>query len=157
MHADMIQTWGGDAALRVDHFTGNGDYQGFQINPDQGPTGPATIMNADLTTDSPPSALASVTKGGGILIWTTGANCSATPITLSNVYFINNRGMSPGGMGYPTTTSGTACDATLSNNQLSWPKTSPAVVGYATIGAPTAGSFVPSGVAGSNYVSPGYQ
>jgi hypothetical protein len=53
-HADVIQTWGGAKALRVDHLTADGDYQGLQIAPDLGSVGFADLRNVDLTLDPRP-------------------------------------------------------------------------------------------------------
>jgi hypothetical protein len=158
-HADVIQTWGGFKNLRIDHLTANGDYQGLTIDPDLGSEGTADIRNVDLTLDPPPAALASTTVGGGHMIWLSNQtkSCkSATSIRFSNVYVdtTNPRVPSMNTVWPEAHSSDLPCPGTLSGNSVTWP--SLPVTGSVTLGSPLGGSFVPSGVAGLNYTSPGY-
>lgn len=49
-HPDLIQTYGGVAALHVDGFTGSTDYQGFlfKVDTGDGPHGPVTLRHVDI-------------------------------------------------------------------------------------------------------------
>ena len=154
-HADVIQTWGGAKALRVDHLTADGDYQGLTIAPDLGTVGSADIRNVDLTLDPVPSALAGVTVGGGYLIWlTNGSTCNATPTTFTNVYIVDKSVQPLGKLAWPATNATFGCASTLAGGALSW--SGIPVQGSVTLSAPPSGSFVPTGVAGNTYHSPGY-
>ena len=156
-HADAIQTWGGVKDLRVDHLSADGDYQGLTIAPDTGPTESAEIENVDLTVDPTPPELASVTTGGGHMIWmTTGdQTCSSYPITLSSVYIADNRsGLPRSNTVWPEAGGSLACAGVLSGAHVTWP--SLPVTGGVTLGAPPDGQFVPAGAVGIGYTSPGY-
>lgn len=157
-HADVIQTWGGAKDLRVDRLTADGDYQGLQIDPDLGRLGSAEIQNVDLTDDARPSALASETIGGQIMIWLTGGTttCDSAPVSFSNVYLSNDTDrITSGDTVWPATDSGLSCNSVLQGNQISWPKLP--VTGSVTFGTPPNGPYVPLGVAGTKYLSPGYR
>jgi hypothetical protein len=157
-HADVIQTWGGVKDLRVDRVTADGDYQGLTIDPDLGPIGSAQIENVDLTDDARPAALAATTVGGGYMIWlTSGDNtCNAGTTTFQNVYIDNLTDRIPDSNTVFPPSHGTtlACAGSLSGNQMTWPELP--VTGTVIFGSPPDGSFVPSGLAGLGYRSPGY-
>ena len=158
-HADVIQTWGGFRALRIDDLTANGDYQGLTIFPDLGPEGSVDIRDVDLTADSPPAALAATSIGGGHMLWLTGGTTSCTTassIRLSNVYIRSDwRGLGASHIVWPQANGpDLGCRAKIRGNQVTWP--SLAVEGSVTIGSPPNGPFVPVGRAGNAYRSPGY-
>jgi hypothetical protein len=156
-HADVIQTWGGAKALDVDDLTANGDYQGLTIDPDLGSLGSADIENVDLTAEAPPTPLAQGTVGGGIMLWlTAGTNsCESSPVTLNDVYISDTNSLiAPASTVWPSPSSGLKCDARVKGSTVSWPGLP--VNGSLTLSAPPDGSFVPEGVAGNSYVSPGY-
>ena len=156
-HADVIQTWGGAQALEVDDLTATGDYQGLTIEPDVGTLGSAEIENVDLIDEAPPAILASTTVGGGIMVWlTAGTNtCLSAPVTFNRVYVADLTGrIEPANTVWPSTSSGLACRPVVSGNSVTWPDLP--VDGAVTLGAPPSGPFVPHGVAGSAYSSPGY-
>jgi hypothetical protein len=155
-HADAIQTWGGVKVLDVDNLTADGDYQGLTINPNLGTVGKAYISNVDLTDDQPPGALASRTVGGGVMLWlTTTTGCDAPKTSLGNVYIINEHsGLATRRTVWPSTTGDPSCAGLLKGNKMSWPRLP--VTGSVTFGRPQHGSFVPAGVAGGGYRSPGY-
>jgi hypothetical protein len=157
-HADVIQTWGGVKDLRVDRLTANGDYQGLTIDPDLGPVGSAEIENVDLTDDPPPPALAATTIGGGYMIWLTSSDdtCDAPTTTFESVFIDNltDRIADSNTMWPPSTGTSLPCAGTLSDGQMTWPDLP--VTGAVTLGTPPGGPFVPSGVAGLSYQSPGY-
>ena len=124
MHADVVQTWGGVAVLRIDHLSADGDYQGLNLAPDIGRVGQADIENVDLTLDAVPSALATATIGSGHLIWLTrGANsCDAAPVTFRNV-FVRSLGTVPAPNLIWPQAHGTSlpCKAVMSGTVISWP------------------------------------
>ena len=156
-HADVIQTWGGAAKLRVDHLSADGDYQGLTIAPDLGTVGSADLRNIDLTLDRNPPALAHSTVGGGHMVWLTRGTttCDATPTRLNDVY-IDDRSdrVAEAGTVWPSSTGTLACAPRLDAGRVSWPRLP--ITGSVTLGARTTGPFVPVGVAGSGYKSPGY-
>lgn len=157
-HADVIQTWGGVKDLRVDRLTANGDYQGLTIDPNLGSVGSAEIENVDLADDARPSALAATTVGGGYMIWLTSGDdtCNAPTTTFENVYLDNltNRVPDTNTMYPPSTGTSLPCAGVLSGDQMTWPDLP--ITGVVTLGTPPGGSFVPPGVAGLSYQSPGY-
>jgi hypothetical protein len=150
MHADVVQPWGGVRELRIDRLTGSSNYQGLTIQPDLGPIGQATVDHANLRyTGTAPA-------DGGYLIWlTSGASsCQASPVTLFDVYVEPKRGRSLGNSVWPPARSPLGCGATVRRNAARWHRLPArgAVLG----GAPPDGDFVPAGVAGVRYRSPGY-
>jgi hypothetical protein len=157
-HADAIQTWGGAKALDIDRLTADGDYQGLTINPNNGNSVTSSdIENVNLTVDPRPAALAESSVGGGIMLWLTTetSTCNARPVKLSNVYIDNESGRVPSTETiWPSPTSGLPCAAVISGGRASWPGLP--VSGSVSLSAPPAGSFVPAGVAGLSYLSPGY-
>lgn len=156
-HADVIQTWGGAKALDVDNLTASGDYQGLTIDPSIGSLGSADIENVDITAEPRPAAPAENTVGGGIMLWLTAGTttCQSSPVTLHNVYIsdLTDR-IEPVNTVWPSPSSGLACDPTVTGNSVSWPALP--VTGSVTLGASSQGPFVPEGVAGNSYSSPGY-
>jgi hypothetical protein len=155
-HADAIQTWGGVKSLDVDGLTADGDYQGLTISPALGSVGTADIRNVDLTDDARPAPLASLTVGGGIMIWlTTTTSCSSPTVLFQNVYLNNvSDRLNNAGTVWPSSTSALPCAGVLQGASVSWPDLP--VTGSVTFGAPPNGSFVPSAMVGNHYVSPGY-
>lgn len=158
-HADVVQTWGGVGALRIDHLSGDGDYQGLTIAPDLGPVGPVDIANVDLTYEPIPAALAPITVGGGYMIWLTkGVDACSAPsqTTFSNVYVYDEsqRVRTSNTVWPPSIGSGLPCAGQLSGTVATWNNLP--VSGRVTLTAPPGGPFVPAGVAGDSYRSPGY-
>ncbi|HEV7298366.1 MAG TPA: PEP-CTERM sorting domain-containing protein [Tepidisphaeraceae bacterium] len=126
-HADVLQTWGGPSQLRVDRLSGFSSYQGFFLNPMDFSSTPVDLFDF--------RNMNVVT--GGYAYWQT----SDFPIAIQNVWA---RSENP----------------TRDNvDDLLWPK-----VGTQNwrdwadvrLGTPPGGDFVPEGVAGVDYVSPGY-
>jgi hypothetical protein len=148
-HSDVVQPWGGVKALRIDRLTADSNYQGIYSRPDQGAIGSVDLQNVDLTFNN-----AAATTSGGFLLWMTGDACAMAPTALSNVYIAPRLGASVAAAVWPTTTDAT-CPSKLSGNTVTFPKLP--VTGGVIGGAPPAGAFVPSGKAGTAYVSPGYQ
>ena len=157
-HADAIQTWGGVRTLDVDNLTANGDYQGLTIAPSLGSVGTARVENVNLTAEAPPAALASKTVGGGIMLWLTAgtSTCASSPITLRNVYIADlTHRLASTATVWPSPSSRLACDPSVAGGKLSWPALP--VSGSVTLSSPPHGPFVPPGVAGHGYRSPGYR
>jgi hypothetical protein len=148
-HADVLQPWGGVRDLRVDRLTGTSDYQGLQIPTALGTIGSATISHANMRYAGGP-------QGGGVLIWLTKGDdtCDAYPVTLSQVYVNPKPGRSFEQSIWPAPTSGLGCAASVSGNVASWPNLP--VAGVVRHGVPEGGDFVPRGLAGVGYSSPGY-
>ncbi len=150
-HADILQPWGGVKELRVDRITGTSNYQGFQIPADKGAIGSATLQNINL--GYVPRDEGKI----GFLLWlTTGAkSCNSYPMTLSNFYLDARPGQEIGESAWPPPSRDTLeCAGIQDGDQVSWPKLP--VKGFIKQGPPPTGDFVPAGVAGLKYNSPGY-
>ncbi|MDQ3815003.1 MAG: DUF4955 domain-containing protein [Armatimonadota bacterium] len=133
-HADLIQTWAGPAELRVDRLTGLTDYQGFFLLPNQHFKDGAAPILFDFRRIN--------IKGSdksAYLLWT--QTKPEFPIKVTDVYLAPN-----------------PKKAAL-RDQFLWPKPSTGDRSWqeVKVGEPPGGDFVPEGVAGINYVSPGYQ
>jgi hypothetical protein len=156
-HADVIQTWGGVKELDVDGLTARGDYQGLTVSPALGEVGTVNLKHVDMTAESAPESLARETVGGGIMLWlTAGTNtCDSATVSLEHVFIANetNRIRSANTV-WPSPASGLRCAPVVADGQIKWPGLP--VTGAVTMGSPSLGSFVPEGVAGKHYRSPGY-
>lgn len=154
-HADVIQTFGGVKELRVDRLTGYSGYQGLQIDVESGQTGSAKLSNINLVSIGKQTW--GLHNNGGFLMWLVkdGACNTAYPITLENVYLQPRTERDLGTIVWPTSTDkGCASVVSADGAKLSFPQLP--VSGYVTKGTPPNGDFVPVGVAGVHYVSPGY-
>jgi hypothetical protein len=147
-HTDVIQPWGGVKALRVDRLTADSNYQGIFTRPDQGAIGSVDLQNVDLTFNN-----AKATSAGGFLLWMS-SDCTMAPTTLSNVYITPRSGTTLGMSVWPAT-SDRVCPSLQTGNTVTFPRLP--VTGGVIGGAPPVGPFVPTGKAGTAYVSPGYQ
>jgi hypothetical protein len=156
-HADAIQTWGGAKVLDIDNLTADGDYQGLTISPDLGSVGTANIHDVDLTADPRPAALANHTVGGGIMLWLTRAtSCDGPRTSLDNVYVIDDSGrVASTNTVWPSSSADLSCHGIQKGGDVFWPRLP--VRGFVRLGSPPHGSFVPNGVAGEGYTSPGYR
>ena len=132
-HADLVQTWAGPAELRIDRFTGETTYQGFFLLPNQHfKEGPQPKLfdfrHMNLKGD----------EQSAYLLWSPGE--TLMPVSLTEVWL------------EPSPKKANDRDRFL------WPKPSTGDKSWeaAKIGAPPTGDFVPVGVAGVSYVSPGY-
>lgn len=154
VHGDVIQPWGGVANLRVDRLTASSNYQGLFLRPDLGAIGNVDLNHIDIAYDD------YAPIGGGYLVWLTtdgGGTYGeiADSVKFNEVYLTRVRSASTFSHSiWPQV--GATKGAVISNNQATWPLF-PQVSGYVTYGTPANGSFVPDGVAGTSYVSPGYQ
>lgn len=151
-HSDIIQPWGGVKTLLVDHLTGSSNYQGFQINVDAGPIVTETFKNVNIGDSGVPP----IDSKGGYYLW---LSCGAgTKYSFTNTYIKPRAAYASVGLSARTLSNSITvggCGMTVTNNVASFSSAdfSGTVIG----GVPPAGDFVPMGVAGLNYVSPGYQ
>lgn len=155
LHADILQPWGGAREIRIDRLTGSSSYQGLQIPPDRATIGAAHLRNINLSHINPP------TGRPGFLLWlTTGNNtCNTYPMSLVKVYVVGRAGEPAGQSVWPPLKAPaaiSACAAVETADGIRWPGL-PGIDGKVLAGAPPRGDFVPEGVAGTRYVSPGYE
>jgi fibronectin type 3 domain-containing protein/peptidoglycan/xylan/chitin deacetylase (PgdA/CDA1 family) len=139
-HSDIIQPWGGVKELRVDHLTGDCNYQGLQLNADYNTSGSMIFKNVNLKSDPP-------IEKGGHMIWLD--TTRKFPVSFSNVYVQPRVDRTMYNSLWPQTV---AFDS--ANNLYRWP-TESYIQGGIYAGAPEQ-DFVPSGMVGIGYASPGY-
>jgi hypothetical protein len=133
-HADLLQTWAGPAELRIDRMTGTTGYQGFFLLPNQ-------HFKGDVPKSFDFRRINIIgTDTSAYMLW--GPSNSTYPVNVSDVWVRPN----------PRTKKVTERDAFL------WPKPSTGDKTWQSVqaGTPPGGDFVPAGVAGLSYVSPGY-
>lgn len=153
-HPDLVQTWGNVRELRIDRFTGSTDYQGFLFKADYNNAdghGAVFVSRANIAAD----------PTGRYLFWVH-PSANSKPVTLADVW-LDVHPSRAGGLGKSvwTDVDNTTYPAILStdaggNPIAYWNNHDPAIQGHITQGIPPGGDFVPAGVAGLNYVSPGY-
>jgi hypothetical protein len=92
---------------------------------------------------------------GGYLLWMT-TGCDTAPTTLSNVYIGRLKtGKTLGTSVWPDVNNGTGCKPTMATTiSASW--ASLPITGSVQYGTPAGGEYVPAGLAGASYLSPGY-
>lgn len=158
-HADVFQPYDAMSAhVNIDHLTGTTNCQGLQIDPDlawgtYGVNPAYTIKNANMDTLNNPYS----GNGNRYQYWLTFSTaCESGPISLANVYAQEPDGTLNGNSVWPDTDQPAACKSVWSAPALSFPA-SPQISGVITQGLPPGGDYVPAGVAGTGYVSPGYQ
>jgi hypothetical protein len=128
-HPDVLQTWAGPADLRVDRLSGSTDYQGVFLAPNEfGPQAPPRQVLLSRIDLRPIDPAA---RCSCYLLWQAGS----FPLHSSDIWLIP----------HPP------------RNLLSslWP--SPAPWAGVSEGTPPMGEFVPRGLAGLGYQSPGYR
>jgi hypothetical protein len=150
-HADVVQPWGGVRNLRIDRLTASSDYQGVTIPVDAGPIGRAELGNVDV------SGLGDGSGGGGHLLWLTSGTegCDSYPVQLRRFYVEPRPQAKFSKSVWPQVKHPPGCAALVRRGTISWPQL-PSVRGAVLHGAPSR-SFVPAGVAGLDYASPGYR
>jgi hypothetical protein len=152
VHADVVQPWGGVKDLRIDRLTGRSNYQGLTLNPDLGTIGSAELEEVDVTATTE----GTVDRGGHMLWLTRGVDtCTTYPITMSNVFVTPRPGKQLAGSVWPQVNFKLGCPASGTKSLLGWPALP--VSGNIQLGPPSSGNYVPSGLAGLSYVSPGYR
>lgn len=156
-HADVVQPFGGVKDLRIDKLTGFSAYQGLTIGRDLGPIGSAEISRANLVCIHP--QINGPGNNGGYMLWFTshgGGPDTVYPLVLDEVYLQPRAGRTLGNSVWPPV--GFApCPAVIAadDSTATWP-TIPQVKGCVKKGLPSQGDFVPVGIAGLKYISPGY-
>lgn len=156
-HADVVQTFGGFKELRIDKLTGYSAYQGLTIGIDRGPNGAAEINRANLVAIH--DQMWGPHNNGGFMIWMTADNACQKifPIRLRQVYVQPRNGSSLANAVWPPATARTACPAKVAGDDSEARFPAIPVTGRIRKGLPPGGDFVPAGVAGIDYVSPGYR
>lgn len=127
-HPDMIQNWGGPYYYRIDRLTGYSEYQGLMMQPNQ--FGENPVQLADFR-NMDLHYLNSEAGGKYMIFYTSGV----VKWNLNNVWLEPRPANAWTGAVYP-------------NNSPLFEK--------AHRGSPPGGNFVPAGVPGGDYVSPGY-
>lgn len=153
-HPDLVQTWGNVRELRIDRFTGSTDYQGFLFKADyNNADGHGAVFVSRVNISADPT--------GRYLFWVH-PSANSKPVTLADVWLDVHPNRS-GGLGksvwtdVDNTTSPAIIETVDGVQTARWgAQASPQVIGVVTEGAPPEGDFVPEGVAGVGYVSPGY-
>lgn len=135
-HADVVQPWGGVKDLRIDRLSGASNYQGLTLIKDLGPIGSAELSNVDMTATTDPTP----DHGGQMLMLSNTTSCTTYPVSVSEFYILPRPGR------------------TLANSV--WPSNLAAgcigMTGVPQVGPPASGPFVPPGLAGLGYATPGY-
>lgn len=147
-HADVIQPWGGVKELRVDKLTGTSNYQGLFLAVNLGPIGRATFKRTNLR--MLPEWYAGA--GGGYAIW---IGNEEPYFSFENVYVEPRANRTLGNSVWPNA-SDPDHPLVITNGLGTWPSL-PRTTGGVHSGPPPGGDYVPVGVAGYGYVSPGYQ
>ncbi|WP_250445553.1 hypothetical protein [Actinotalea sp. C106] len=129
-HADVLQTWAGPRVLRVDRLSAATEYQGFFLLPQQFGTQAqpevVDLRRVDLRG----------TPESGYLLW---RDDLEWPLTVQDVWVAPRNPSSRDSFLWPKG-SGPGTEA--------WPQVD--------VGTPPGGEFVPAGLAGTGYTSPGY-
>jgi hypothetical protein len=142
LHSDLVQ-WNEGGDLRINRFTGSSEYQGiFRANS----SGTATISDANLV------GLAGSSDPSPRLLW----QGSTLPLTIDDVWASPRPGQSVGMAVWPDVYADSSVRATVGDGFVSWGASS-GINGRIWTGVPPGGDFVPVGLAGVGYVSPGYQ
>ncbi len=153
-HADCVQPFGGVKALRIYNFTCNTGYQGLSIWPvDGSPAGwTADIERTNITSIG--AQIWGSHNSGGYLYWPCADNaCTGGALTALSEVYLKARPVNPFKMTVYSP-SLTLNPWLASAQTITFPGLK--VVGHVTQGPPPGGDFVPAGVAGVHYVSPGY-
>jgi hypothetical protein len=165
-HQDCIQHYGGWKDLRVDHFTCQTLYQAFNL-PYEDTSVSGVLSHWDLRNANVRDAPNSTGDGMQTLIHF--GDCCAGDFNATshqqrgNLYhvYLHSTIKSVDQETYPNSgtvsTDGTPVHSTINaNGTITWANTW-AISGFVTPGDPPGGDYVPLGVAGLRYVSPGYQ
>jgi hypothetical protein len=152
-HSDCIQTQAGLGALRVDHFTCRTQLQGFFLKDET-----STVCHLGLC-DLRNSNISGLPGMGKYLFW---QETTDIPVSLSNVWLQgNDPTWTDFGMWvWPNKNAEGQSDpnrraVVSSDGSYLW-FTNSNISGTINKGTPPGGDFVPTGVAGTGYVSPGY-
>jgi hypothetical protein len=144
-HPDLIQPWGGVKALRVDRFTGSSDYQGILLKEDAGPIGSADLRRLNII---------GLPTARYLFI-----QYSFIPVNLDNVWLspAKDRFHGIGKTVWPDDSGSYPRQAQVEADGTVWWPTPVGIAGFINSGVPPNGDFVPDGLAGLDYQSPGYR
>jgi hypothetical protein len=147
-HSDVIQFHSGHKEARVDRLTGNSYYQGIFIGEHDGPGafGPIHLRNVNMS---------GVGDHYQTQIWMAAANHNwlmGYTIDFTNVWVMPSSKASTS----PNASAASPWTMVKNGNQLTWPGVPNKIIGYVNEGIPPS-DFVPTGLAGVQYVSPGYE
>jgi hypothetical protein len=156
-HADVFQPYKAtNAIIQVDHLTGTTDYQGMQVPADLSRPRSGDYRNVNI--DVLPNSHSGCSGDGPRYAWWLTADnppCGAYAMNLVNDYALEpNRSLQTNAV-WPDTDANFGCPAHYVNGLATWPQIS-AIRGGIRAGLPAGGDFVPVGVAGINYRTPGY-
>lgn len=164
-HQDCVQHYGGWRALRIDHFTCHTPYQGFELDWEDGASNNQGVLsqwdlrNSNLYDKAPIGLSFQTLLHFGDRNGSFNATTHQQRGNLVNV-FLDATLKSCDQETYPNSGSGssdgTVVHSTIGpNGTIAWTY-SWAIPGFVTPGVPPGGDFVPIGVAGLGYVSPGW-
>src|SRR6266545_514765 len=147
-HPDIVQTWGGAAALRIDRLSGTTDYQGLFLDADWNSLDQVDLRHVNVAGFSSKPELARY------LFWSDKADTSN--LTMSNVW-VKPGGNSLANSIWPDVDAAGTDKALIDDatSTVSFPS-STYIHGVINGGTPATGDFVPTGSAGTGYASPGY-
>jgi len=156
-HADVFQPYKAtNAVIQVDHLTGTTDYQGMQVPADLSWPRSGDYRNVNIRVL--PNLHPGCAGDGARYAWWLTADkppCGAYAMSLVNDYALEpNRSLQTNAV-WPDTDANFGCPAHYVSGLASWPQIS-AIRGGIHNGLPVGGDFVPVGVAGINYRTPGY-
>lgn len=157
-HADVFQPYQApDDTIRIDRLTGVTNCQGFTIDPDLAysnwHTYPSSITIKNTNLRIAPNPYPGAAHGAAWWL-TRGNTCRSGLISLSEDYISEHRARSTPPSVWPNPGYHT-CGARFSHGAVSWRDAS--IKGSIRTGLPPGGDFVPLGVAGLGYLTPGYQ
>lgn len=158
-HADVIQPWGSLESLRIDRLTGASRYQGLMLKSDKnGRLGPVTVKNTDLTmVEGNPDDWAYPNNGGRYALWVSDGGSSTVYYEPGTVWIDTNSEHNSGDLHanvwpHPETR---GWDSSVGARYVEW-SDEDQISGRVHQGIPPQGDYVPVGVAGYGYQSPGY-
>jgi len=157
-HSDILQPYQAPLdTIRIDRFTGTSNDQGFTINPDLALKNFGDVVTYDIRDTNLVDIHNPYTGFRNRYLWwlIDASTCHSGQIALSNVYTSEADGTLRLDSAWPDTNQPAACMSKWSGSALSFHGIP--VTGSITEGVPPGGDFVPVGVAGIHYRSPGYQ
>lgn len=176
-HPDIVQTWGSIGSLRIDGLTGTSAYQGLFLKADQNrPHGPVWLRRVDLTAVAEQGEEGERFVGHRLLFWEP-ARSGPLRIDEGTVWIDHDPrsrwGPEFGDNVHPPTTAADDIAAELGRDErgtyVTWDGDVELDTGEVAVrdfsgqrpgviysGSPPGGSWVPAGVPGTDYSSPGY-
>ena len=162
-YADVYQPLAAPGAVqRIDRLTATTNCGGLALDPDlaysRDNTSSLNIIIKNTNINVLPNKYLGNTNRYAYWFTYGSRSCYSGPVSLTNVYAQEPDGTLAVNSVWPDTDQPAACVSVwnFATGQLTFPN-SPQISGYITAGLPSGGDFVPAGVAGIGYVSPGYQ